>query len=180
VRRAVLFIALSGALAGCGNSRTPVPDVATPDAPQGARDVRLKGVRFKAPVNWADLQPQGARTGGIQSKTATMAIWRYPRTEPLPAGRQALEEVRGLLVGRIKQRDASFVVTNERSTRLAGARAIVVTGKASIAGLPFRIRSTHLFKDGTETVVDAYARPQDFERVDTTVFKPVLSTLRLR
>jgi hypothetical protein len=180
VRRAAVPLVLAAVLTGCGNSRTPVPDVTTPDAPQGARDVKLKGVRFKAPVNWADLQPQGARAGGIQSKTATMAVWRYPRTEPLPAGRRALEEVRGLLVGRIKQRDASFVVTSQRTTRLAGARAIVVTGKASIAGLPFRIRSTHLFKDGTETVVDAYARPQDFKRVDTTVFEPVLSTLRLR
>jgi hypothetical protein len=180
VRRAAVLIASAAALAGCGNSRTPVPDVTTPDAPQGARDVKLKGVRFKAPVNWTDLQPQGARAGGIQSKTATMAVWRYPRTEPLPTTRKTLDEVRGLLVGRIKQRDASFAVTSERITRLAGARAIVVVGNATIAGLPFRVRSTHLFKHGTETVVDAYARPEDFDRVDSTVFKPVLSTLRLR
>jgi hypothetical protein len=179
VRRAAVVLALAAALAGCGNSRTPVPDVSTPDPPQGARDVRLKGIRFKAPVNWADLPAQGARAGGIQSRTATLAVWRYPRSEPLPATPQALEEVRGLLIERIKQRDTSFRVRDDRRLRLAGARALEVTGEATIAGLPFRVRSTHLFKHGTEYVVDAYAPPQDFDRVDSTVFKPVLQTLRL-
>jgi hypothetical protein len=182
VRRAATALVAALVLAGCGNSRTRVPDVRTPDAPQGSRDVRLRaaGIRFKAPVNWPDLPAQGARAGGIQSKTATLAIWRYPRTEPLPSSAAALAEVRGLLVDRIKQRDTTFKVRTQRSLRLAGARAIQVTGSATIAGLPFRVRSTHLFKDGAEVVVDAYAPPRDFARVDATVFRPLLRTLRLR
>jgi hypothetical protein len=169
-------------IAGCGTSRTTVPDVRTPDAPQGARAVRLghAGVRFRAPVNWADLPGQGARAGGIQSRTATVAVWRYPRSEPLPATAAALDAARARLIERIKQRDGSFQVQGDRSLRLAGARAIEVTGRATIAGLPFRVRSTHLFKRGAEVVVDAYASPADFDRVDATVFRPLLQSLRLR
>lgn len=182
MRRAVLLLSASALLAGCGDARTPVPDVRTPDAPQGTRDVRLKaaGVRFTAPGNWADLPAEGARAGGIQSKTATLAVWRYPRSEPLPASSGALAQARRRLVELIKRRDSTFRLRAGRSLRLDGARAIEVTGNATIAGLPFRVRSTHVFRRGAEVVLDAYAPPAVFDRVDATVFQPLLRTLRLR
>lgn len=169
------------ALTGCGNSRTPVPDVRHADPPRGDRkvDLRAARVRFTAPFNWSDLPAQGPRAGGIQSKTATVAVWRYPRTEPLPVGRAALKRVRDLLVARVKARDASFRLRSSALTRRGGARAIELVGAQRIAGLPFDVRSTHVFKGGAEIVVDAYAPPEDFARVDRTVFRPVLETLRI-
>jgi hypothetical protein len=182
VRRAALAVPLAVlALTGCGNDRTPVPDVSHADPPRGYRKVVLKdaGVRFTAPFNWQNLDPQGRRAGGIRSKTATLAVWRYPRSEPLPATESALEEVKGLLVDRVKARDPSFELRSSRVTRRGGADAIELVGSQEIAGLPFDVRSTHVFKAGAEVVLDAYAPPADFARVDRTVFRPVLKSLRV-
>jgi hypothetical protein len=173
------LLALVPAVAGCGNRRTQPPDVITPDAPQGTREVRLKGVRFTAPFNWQDLPALGLRAGGIQSNTATVAVWRYPRSEPLPASSAALDEVEGLLVERVKRRDATFELRSSSTGRLAGARAIQLVGRQTIAGLPFGVRSAHVFAAGTEIVVDAYARPQDFAALDASVFRPLLRSLKL-
>jgi hypothetical protein len=180
VRRAALAVLATALLAGCGNSRTPVPDVRHADPPNGGRPVTLKGVRFTAPANWADLPAEGPRIGGIRSNTATFAVWRYPRTEPLPATTRALEDARDRLVERVRQRDATFELRKARLTRRGGARAVELVGRSTIAGLKFGVRSTHVFKDGAEVVVDAYAPPEDFARVDRTVFVPVLGTLKVR
>jgi hypothetical protein len=42
------------------------------------------------------------------------------------------------------------------------------------------VRSTHLFDRGTEIVIDAYAPPGDFARVDRSVFQPLIRSVRLR
>jgi hypothetical protein len=179
VRRALVIAAL--ALAGCGNTAGRPPESVVPATPQGDRFVILKaaGVRFKAPFNWPELAAQGSRAGGIQSRTATVAVWRYPRAEPLPHGKAALEEVRGLLIDRVKKRDPGFELRKSDIRRRAGADAIELVGRQTIAGLPYDVRSSHVFKDGAEVVVDAYARPQDFARVDAAVFEPLLASLKL-
>jgi hypothetical protein len=185
VRRAAFVPAAAllatGLLAGCGNSRTPVPDVRHPDAPVGGRPVVLKeaGVRFTSPGNWGPLPALGARAGGIRSKTATLAVWRYPRSEPLPTTDAAIRQARDRLVERVKTRDATFELRSSEVSRRDGARAVELVGRQTIAGLPFMVRSTHVFHDGAEVVLDAYAPPEDFERVDRTVFVPVLDTVEL-
>jgi hypothetical protein len=175
VARAALACLAAALLAGCGNPRTRPPETVVPEAPLGARQVRLDGIRFTAPVNWPDLPAQGDRLGGIRSRTATLAVWRYPRTEPLPSTRAALEQVRGLLEGQVRRRDPGFRLRSSRLLR----DGIELVGRQTIAGLPFDVRSRHLFRHGAEVVVDAYARPADFARVDATVFEPLLRSLRL-
>ena len=168
-------------LAGCGNSRTPPPDVDTPVAPVGTRTVRIAGarLRFDAPGNWRDLPPAPPRLGGIRSGRATVAVWRYERTQPLPRTNAELSRVRELLLGRIKTRDKTFVETSSRVLRADGAPAIEIVGRQTIGGLPVRVRSTHLFYRQAEVVVDAYAPPAQFERVDAGVFRPLLRSLRI-
>ena len=117
--------------------------------------------------------------GGIRSKTATLAVWRYPRTEPLPKTQPELERVRDLLVERVKARDPKFQLQSTSLDDRAGAKAIEIVGRQTIAGLPFGVRSTHLFTNGSEVVLDAYAPPEDFPRVDKTVFVPVLDTVKV-
>jgi hypothetical protein len=184
VRRAVLLLVLVLVLAlpaGCGNEPTPAPDTRTPDAPRGTREVSLQGtgISFTAPFNWPDLQRQGLRVGGIQNKRATVAIWRYPRSEPLPASDGAVGEAQKRLVDRVRRRDPRFEVRSSTIARRGGARAIEVVGRQTIGGLPFGVRSSHIFHAGDEIVVDAYAPPEDFDRVDRTVFEPLLDSLRL-
>ena len=169
-------------LAGCGTEIAKPPQAVVPEDPTVMHEIRLKpaGVVFDAPLNWKPIATQGARAGGVQSRTATVAIWRYPRGEPLPADRTALKEVEGLLIDRVKRRDPGFQLRSSELTRRGGARAIELVGRQTIAGLPYDVRSSHVFKDGAEVVVDAYARPQDFARVDASVFVPLLRSLKLK
>ncbi|CAA9507219.1 MAG: hypothetical protein AVDCRST_MAG30-2272 [uncultured Solirubrobacteraceae bacterium] len=169
-------------LAGCGNERTPVPDVATPADPAGTRPIDLEdaGVFFTGPGNWDDGDARGALAGGVQSGRATVAVWRYPRTEPLPITRAQLTRVRDLLVERVRQRDPTFEPEASRVTRRAGEPAIELLGQQTIEGRRVKVRSAHVFAGGAEIVVDAYAPPADFDRLDPTVFLPALGSLRLR
>lgn len=168
-------------LGACGAERTPVPDVATPLDPQGTRVARLPaaGVSFTAPANWAVVPRRDPLSGGIESRRATLAVWRYPRQEPLPRGAAELRRVRGLLVERVKTRDPSFRLGESRVTRRGGAPAIELTGAQTIAGRPVRVRSAHVFTRAAEVVLDAYAAPQHFDRVDAAVFEPALASLAL-
>ena len=107
-RSAVL--ALGVALAACGNEPAPVPDVRTPENPRGERNLNLKaaGVQLDAPRNWDGIAPDGPLAGGVESRRATLAVWRYPRVEPLPATRGQLRRVRELLLERVRVRDPTF------------------------------------------------------------------------
>ena len=180
--RRPLLIVLALLATGCGNSRTRPPEVRTPVQPEGSRPVRLAAgeIRFTAPVNWNDITPMGQRVGGIQSRRALVAVWRYERSEPLPETEDQLERVAGLLVDRVKQRDPTFTLSDRTVTRRGGARAIELRGRQTIAGQPREVRSAHVFHDGAEIVLDAYAPPEDFARVDASVFRPLLESLRLR
>ena len=169
-------------VAGCGNDVTPPPDAQTPDPPAGTREVELEdaGVAFTAPFNWPDLQAEGLRAGGIQSKRARVAVWRYERTEPLPRTAAELRAAERRLVDRVRERDASFELDEARRLERGDARAIELVGRQTIGGRPYGVRSSHIFHDGAEVVVDAYAPPEHFERVDRTVFVPLLESLELR
>jgi len=179
VRRRLVLATLALAATGCGNERTAPPDVSRPDDPVGRRDVTLQGLRFQAPANWIDLAPHDTRAGGIQSKRATVAVWRYPRTEPLPRTSADLRAAAERLVERVRQRDPRFSLTSTSYRRRAGSRTIELVGEQTIAGRRRAVRSTHVFADGTEFVVDAIAPPEDFARLDTAVFVPLLRSLTL-
>lgn len=177
----VLAVLLACIGAGCGNDRTEPPETQVPESPAGHRtdEYPEAGISFRAPANWTTIARQGSRLGGIQNKRATLAIWRYPRSEPLPRTAAELKEVEQLLIERVKRRDPTF--TLESSTRLkrGGARAIELVGRQTVAGLPYQVRSSHVFFDNHEIVFDGFAPPEHFDRVDRTVFVPVLESLEL-
>lgn len=181
VRRPLTLAALALLLAGCGNDVTRPPETRVPDPPRGTREVRIQGtgIRFTAPFNWPDLQAQGLRVGGIQNKLATVAIWRYRRSEPLPDTRAELEEVRGLLIERVKRRDRNFDLRRAEVRRRGGAHAIELSGRQDMAGSHRGVRSSHIFHEGAEIVIDAYAPPEFFDAVDRYVFLPLLRSLKL-
>ena len=180
MRGAVLSLLLVLAVGGCGNERTRAPDADTPLTPQGERIERLKqaGVRFIAPGNWPDLARVDPREGGIRSGRATFAVWRYTRTQELPRTREELEQVRDLLLERVRARDATYEERETRIVRRGGAPGIELLGTQTLAGNVVDVRSTHLFTRGSEFVIDAYAPPDQFEAVDEAVFLPALRSLR--
>ncbi|MCA1690147.1 MAG: hypothetical protein LC720_06850 [Actinobacteria bacterium] len=57
--------------------------------------------------------------------------------------------------------------------------AVQLRGLETIDGQRREVRSTHLYADGAEVVIDAYAPPDQFRTVDRGVFHPLLRGLRL-
>ena len=74
-------------LAGCGNDQTASPDIGRIPPPAAFRDAKFakQGVFFRAPTNWRvndGSAPNEVATVAVGD--AQIAVWRYPRSEPLP------------------------------------------------------------------------------------------------
>jgi hypothetical protein len=181
--RAGLLVVIAAAMfvAGCGNERVKAPDVATPGPPIGHVDVAYPkfGIEFVAPKGWHVTEGSGTLVTTVQTGQATAAIWRYPREEPLPATAAAMRRARKELIAAAKRRDKTFKVGTSRILRLRHNRAIQLVGRENIGGKRYRVRSTHIFAHAAEIVLDEYAPPQYFSRVDKEVFKPLLKSLRI-
>jgi hypothetical protein len=181
--RRELFLTCLAALAacGCGNQQSEPPDVSHPSPPIGhtAAWFDKQGVRFTAPVGW-HLQPGAAPlVATVQSGTASIAVWRYPRTEPLPKSKAAMAQARDLLLAAAHARDATFKATKVAITRVRGRPAIQVRGTETVSGQPRTVRSTHVYALGAEVVLDAFAPADVFPRVDRDVFGPLLRSLHV-
>ena len=183
MRRTPIAIAAAVVLAGCGNDRTAPPDIGGIPAPKAFRDARFAqaGVFFRAPTNWRLIpgnEPQEIATVAIGD--AQIAVWRYPRTEPLPETVDQLGAARDALVAQVKRRDATFELTSSRLVLKPGLRAVELLGLGTNQGRKRRVRSLHAYGDGAEVIVDAFAPPKVFARVDRQTFGPVARSLRLR
>lgn len=167
--------------AGCGSARTPAPDVAAPGSPRGTVAVRSApaGIAFAAPVGWRrQARPAAPLIASLSDGRAIVNVFRYPRTEPLPRTRAELRTAGRALVAAAKQRDAGLVERTLAVTRVDARPALVLRATEAVAGQPRTVRSTHVFADGGEVVVDAIAPAGDFARIDAAVFGPVVRSLR--
>ena len=185
LRIAVALVALSVLLAGCGNDRAPVPDLSLVPAPKAFRDVffEQQGVGFRAPTNWRVVPGEGARVATVAIGSAQVAIWRYPRSEPLPETRAQLDAARDALVAQIESRDPTFNLTATRLIMKPGIRAVEVVGVGTNLTNPAAqrsLRSLHAYGHGAEVVMDAFAPPKQFPRIDEQTFAPMTRSLKLR
>jgi hypothetical protein len=178
---ALLTVALAGGAAGCGNDRAKAPDVSVIGPFQGTVEVNYpdQGIAFSAPKGWDLATGKAPLVATAQTGLATIAVWRYPRTEPLPRTKAQLKAARDSLIAAAKARDATFTPIKAAIIRVAGAPAIQIRATETIAGRARTVRSTHVYKDGAEIVIDAYAPAEDFNRVDSTAFRAVLRTLKV-
>src|SRR5207249_1358151 len=74
-------------------------------------------------------------------------------------------------------RDRSLRVVTSRMVTVGGAKGVELVANERLSSHPREVRSTHLYAHGAELVVDAYAPPSQFARVDRTVFRPLLRSL---
>jgi hypothetical protein len=178
---ACLATAAALALCACGNERTPRPDVATPGPPLGstAASYPKAGIRFAAPGGWKTTPGTLPLVSTSQTGQATVAVWRYPRTEPLPVTSADLRRARRSLLKAVRTRDKTFRLKSARIKRIRRHPAIEVVGDETVAKHPRRVRSTHIFALGSEVVVDGYAPVAVFRRIDRTVFRPLVRSLRI-
>jgi hypothetical protein len=171
------------ALSGCGDARTPALDVTTPASPVGHTVARFAsaGLLLRAvPANWRVQPGQAPLVATISSGDGTFAIWRYPRSQPLPRTHAALRQALAALIATVRARDPTFLALRNKTTRIDHQPAIVVLGLATIDGNRRETRSTHVFAYGAEVVLDAYAPAPSFVRVDRLAFLPMIRSLRLR
>jgi hypothetical protein len=168
--------------AGCGNERQHAPGVAGTQKP--AKATRLaypaSGVSLAAPQNWYRGPGNRPLVALITSGPAIVAVWRYPRKEPVPSAKSELQLAQANLSDAVRARDRSLRIEGTKLVDVNGVKGIQLLATERVSGQPRRVRSTHLFDRKAEIVIDAYAPPGDFARVDGSVFQPLLRSLRLR
>jgi hypothetical protein len=177
----LVLAVLSLLVAGCGNSRTAVPDPDRPVAPQGFRrlTVTAAGVALIAPRNWTVASQTAPLVLTINSGQAVIALWRRPRAAPPPAGPAAVAATRRALLTAVRRGDPAIAGLRATATRAAGAPAIRLDARERIDGYVRQVSSTHVYIAGAELVLDEYAPPAEFAAVASTVFAPVLRSLAL-
>lgn len=168
-------------LAGCGNARTAVPSATRPAPPDGFVTLTraYADARLAVPRNWVVTGQRAPLVVTVQSGTAVVALWRFQRRGPVPAGREALAAARARLIARLRGRDRALRLLRASLTRVDGADAIELEAQERIGGLPRRVDSTHVYLPGAELVLDEYAPPAAFAAVDRSVFAPVRRSLTL-
>jgi hypothetical protein len=180
-RRTTIALLLLAALPGCGSDKSKTPDTTKVEPAGGNVAVAIPeaGVSFKAPASWRRQKGKAPLVYAVQTGQATLALWRYPRSEQLPVTHKALQAAKEALVAQIQKRDPTFQVTKAKLLHVGPKRAVQVLGTGAIAGNRRTIRSTHIYTEKAEFVVDAYAPPSVFNRVDSQVFAPVLDSLQI-
>jgi hypothetical protein len=183
VRRALPLVLALGLLvpAGCGNDRTKAPDVAASRGTFGWTPTRFAadGLSFERPKDWLYTNGKRPLLATMSAGEATVAVWRYPRTEALPATPRELEKAKDALVAAAKGRDPTFTVRKAKGTRAAHQPAVVIIAAETVAGQRRVVRSTHVYAFGGEVVVDAFAPPEDYPKVEEPVFRHIVRSLKL-
>jgi len=183
VRNASALISVAAALAlgGCGSDATKPPDVSKPATGDGWTSVALKqqGLTFERPREWHFTSGAAPLLATLTSGNATIAIWRYPRTEALPATPAELTSARDALVQAAKARDPTFTVQKAKATRAAHHPAVVIVAHETVAGHPRTVRSTHVYGDGGEIVVDAFAPQRVYAVLEDSIFRRVVRSLHV-
>jgi hypothetical protein len=168
-------------VAGCGNSRTQVPDTAAPAAPSGFRTLRLSqyAVSLVTPRNWTVTGQTPPLVLTLNSGPAVVALWRFDRAAPPPGTTAALAGTRAVLITTVRARDRSLTLLDSKLLRVDGARAVELQARERIGGQLRRVSSTHVYVPGAEVVLDEYAPPAQFAAVDRSVFAPIRRSLAL-
>jgi hypothetical protein len=181
-RRLLLGLCTAALAAGCGSDKNDPPDPAAVPEPQGTEKVSYldEGVTFEAPRGWRRQEGESPLVAAVQTGSATLALWRYPRPESqMPVTHELLVDAKEALVLQIRRRDPSFELELAKLLHVGPKRAVQVLGIGNINGNRRMIRSTHIYTERSEFVVDAYAPPTVFPRVDRQVFAPVLESLEI-
>ena len=180
-RRVLVLIVAALAAAGCGRERLAVPDVEEPLISRGTQPLALPraGLDVDVPEGWSVARGTAPLVVQTTSGSAAIAIWRYPRTEPLPEDDAQFDAAKAALLQAVKQRDETYKEVSTRRVEVDGEPALELVGDERIAGRERRVRSTHVFAHDAELVVDQYAPPKEFARLDTAVFRPFVQALEI-
>jgi hypothetical protein len=182
VRGAIACLAVAAAaVAGCGNDPSKPPAVGTPKQAFGwvDHDIPTEGVRFQRPSAWRLTPGDPPLLATISSGQVTISVWRYPRNEPLPETTEQLDVARDALLAAAKARDSSFKVIKAKGTRAAHHPAVVIIGDETVAGQPRRVRSTHIYAESSEVVIDAFAPADQYAAVEDPIIRTLVRSFQI-
>ncbi len=168
-------------LAGCGGGRVKAPNLSATVRPTGFLTVRYArdGVALRVPANWTATAEPSPMVAVYSSGSATISLWRFPSRSPAPTSTAQLQKALAALLGAAKARDPGLLVARTGLSSVSGAGAVIIDATERVAGKLRRVRSEHVYVDGAELVLDAYAPPGQFASVDHDVFSPVRKSLTL-
>lgn len=178
-----LLAALTVSLAGCGDSRAPVPSVFHSSRPFGFHPFVLRryGFGLEVPGNWTDVYNQVRRPVVmiVASGAAVVAMSAYPRAFPAPADPAALAQTQHSLLAAVRARRPGVRLLRTRQLTVGGQPAVELDAIERIDGRRRRVRSLHVYGATQELVLEEYAPVATFATVDRQVFTRVSRSLRL-
>lgn len=164
---------------GCGSSSSS-SGAAAPAAPRPTV-FHGQGIAFTAPAGWMLRRGTGHLVATVRSGEGTVAIWRFPRGQALPATTPELQAARDALVGALTRHDDAFEALATAPTEIGGRPAVQIRAHETIAGVVRTVRSSHIYAGGSEYVVDAYADDDaHFRDVDARWFHPLLRSITVQ
>ncbi|MDX6664302.1 MAG: hypothetical protein QOG68_508 [Solirubrobacteraceae bacterium] len=172
---------LAVVVAGCGSKAGKPPSVTTPRAAFGWVDQALptQGLKFQRPSAWRYTPGTAPLLATMTSGLTTIALWRYPRNEPLPTTPTELTAATKALVAAAHLRDSTFKVIKAKGTRAAHQPAVVIVADETVAGQPRRVRSTHIYAAASEIVVDAFAPVDQYVKVESPIFRTLVRSIQI-
>jgi hypothetical protein len=175
------FIAVSLALGGCGGGAVVDPSLAAVASPAGFTVVSYPaaGVKLSVPRNWTTTPEPAPMLAVFSSGPAVMSLWRYPSTHPALTEPSQLQTALGRLTAAIRAREPSVRVQATGISRVDGDGAVIIDATERVNGRLRRVRTEHVYVDGAELVLDAYAPVSQFPTVDHAVFSPTRKSLAL-
>jgi hypothetical protein len=176
---AMLATAVAGLAAGCGGDASSSPTTAS-SVPSVSGSYPAQGIRFTPPDGWSVAQGSGSLVATVQAGSSTVAVWRFARSERLPKSKAELKAARDGLLAVSRKHDRTFDEIKTAPTTVAGNPAVQIRARETIAGQPRTVRSTHIYADGSEIVVQAYSEAGTFRKVDADVFRPLLRSLQIK
>jgi hypothetical protein len=120
-------------------------------------------------LNVKDVARPGVFRAALGSQ-AVVSAFAYRRREQLPDTERELERALERLERAAKKRSPSFRLSRSRTTEVAGALAVELLGDQTLSQGRLRTRSLHVYKGKAEYVIELLAAPEDFERLDRSLF----------
>ncbi len=176
----VLVLSCLG-LSACGSSRGEAPKLSTvPAAPKKLKTFVLDGadVAFPYPSNWEVKRRSTPGVATVSTGGASATVWAY-RTQALVVLPVDQRDALARVLASLKRRDPGFQVEDATIETREGLPAIEILGETEINGHDVRIRSSHVWKGDGEYVIDQFADPIQYPKVDREVFTPMLDGLKV-
>ena len=135
-------------------------------------------VVLQHPRGWVARNGLSPLVAQVATGGAQVSIFAYPRTDN-PESESEVSEARDKLIRSLGERAPGFLIIRTRIGEVDGAPSVEIRGRGLVAGKPVETRSVHVYKDEVEWVVDAFARPSQFDRANRIGFGPVIASLQL-